>query len=131
MIDEDRGRLLKMPPIQDQEPVQTFGPRGPHRRLECFDRLLILSQQHLERILTAFVDHDNRHRPHRALSLAPPEPRQPTAMTSTSLPSRQIWIALAVDRRPALEIQRALELPAAIQILQRVPGADFEHDERV
>jgi putative transposase len=44
-------------------------------RSECFDRLLILNQPHLERILEAFVDHYNRHRPHRALSLAPPEPR--------------------------------------------------------
>jgi putative transposase len=45
-------------------------------RSECFDRLLILHQQHLERILHVFVDHYNRHRPHRALSLAPPEPNR-------------------------------------------------------
>jgi transposase InsO family protein len=48
-------------------------------RSECFDRLLILNQQHLERIFEVFVDHYNRHRPHRALSLAPPEPRRPVA----------------------------------------------------
>ena len=42
-------------------------------RTECLDRLLVLHQQHLERILEVFVDHYNRHRPHRALSLAPPE----------------------------------------------------------
>jgi putative transposase len=36
-------------------------------RSECFDRLLILNQQHLERILEVFVDHYNGHRPHRAL----------------------------------------------------------------
>ena len=41
-------------------------------RTECFDWLLILNQQHLERTLEVFVDHYNRHRPHRALSLAPP-----------------------------------------------------------
>src|SRR5262249_35007621 len=45
-------------------------------RSECFDRLLILNQQHLERVVTEFVDHYNAHRPHRALSLTPPEPRQ-------------------------------------------------------
>src|SRR5581483_4589763 len=48
-------------------------------RSECFDRLLILNQQHLERILEVFADHYNGHRPHRALSLVPPEPRRPAA----------------------------------------------------
>jgi len=41
-------------------------------RSECLDRLLILNQLHLERILGVFVDHYNGHRPHRALSLVPP-----------------------------------------------------------
>src|SRR5262245_18320230 len=41
-------------------------------RSECLDRLLILNHHHLERIVEVFVDHYNRHRPHRALSLAPP-----------------------------------------------------------
>src|SRR5262245_5559369 len=53
-------------------------------RSECFDQLLILNQQHLERICTAFVDHYNGHRPHRALSLTPPEPRRPAATASVS-----------------------------------------------
>jgi len=51
-------------------------------RSECFDWLLILNQQHLERGLPAFIDHYNGHRPHRALSLRPPE-----ASTSTRTPS--------------------------------------------
>jgi hypothetical protein len=37
-------------------------------RSECFDRVLILNQQHLERVLQAFIDHDNGHRPHSAPS---------------------------------------------------------------
>src|SRR5262245_44805917 len=41
------------------------------------DRLLILNQQHLERILEVFIDHYNGHRPHRALSLTPPEATRP------------------------------------------------------
>jgi putative transposase len=53
-------------------------------RSECFDRLLILNQQHLERVLQAFIDHYNGHRPHRALSLTPPEARRPTPMPSAS-----------------------------------------------
>ena len=51
-------------------------------RSECFDRLLILNQQHLERILAVFVEHYNRHRPHRALCLAPPDPRRAAASAS-------------------------------------------------
>jgi putative transposase len=47
-------------------------------RSECLDWLLILNQPHLERILEVFVDHYNGHRPHRALSLAPPEARRPS-----------------------------------------------------
>src|SRR5207237_7505758 len=30
MIDEDLDRVLKMPRVQAQEPVQTLGPNGPH-----------------------------------------------------------------------------------------------------
>jgi len=36
-------------------------------RSECLDRLLILNDQHLARVLDVFVDHYNGHRPHRAL----------------------------------------------------------------
>jgi hypothetical protein len=50
---------------------------------------LILNQSHLERILGVFVDHHNEHRPHRALSLAPPDPRrQAVASVSTSVHAR-------------------------------------------
>ena len=48
-------------------------------RTECLDRLLVLNQPHLERILEVFVDHYNRHRPHRALSLPPPGARRSVA----------------------------------------------------
>jgi transposase InsO family protein len=47
-------------------------------RPECLDWLLMLNQLHLERVLEVFVTHYNEHRPHRALSLAPPEPRPPS-----------------------------------------------------
>jgi transposase InsO family protein len=46
-------------------------------RSECLDWLLILDQRHLERVLGSFVDHYNSHRPHRSLSLAPPNPNTP------------------------------------------------------
>jgi putative transposase len=41
-------------------------------RSECLDWLLILSAGHLELILTVYIDHYNRHRPHRSLDLTPP-----------------------------------------------------------
>jgi putative transposase len=51
-------------------------------RTECVDRLLVLNQPHLKRILEVFVNHYNRHRPHRALSLAPPQATRPIASPS-------------------------------------------------
>jgi putative transposase len=63
-------------------------------RSECLDRLLILNQQHLERILTVFVNHYNRHRPHRALGLTPPEARR--------LPVTAVFGEARVQRRDRL-----------------------------
>ena len=45
-------------------------------RGECLDWLLILNRRHLERVLREYVEHYNKHRPHRALKL-PPQPREP------------------------------------------------------
>jgi putative transposase len=41
-------------------------------RRDCLDWLLIVSRRQLERALRLYVDHYNRHRPHRALALTPP-----------------------------------------------------------
>jgi putative transposase len=46
-------------------------------RAECLDWLLIIGQGHLDRILRVYVEHYNRHRPHRALWLEPPDPARP------------------------------------------------------
>jgi len=46
-------------------------------RVECLDWLLILNRRHLERVLRVFVEHYNTQRPHRALNLRPPLPREP------------------------------------------------------
>jgi putative transposase len=49
-------------------------------RTECLDWLLILNQRHLERVLRVYVHHYNAERPHRGLTLSPPEgPREPMA----------------------------------------------------
>src|SRR6266516_1325384 len=44
-------------------------------RRECLDRLLIVSQAHLERVLHEYVAHHNMHRPYRALGQQPPLPK--------------------------------------------------------
>ena len=56
-------------------------------RRECLDWILIANRRHLQRVLREFVGHYNGHRPHRALCLAPPEPRQPPPTTASPSPA--------------------------------------------
>jgi putative transposase len=42
-------------------------------RVECLDWLLIVGRGHLEQVLGVYVEHYNRHRPHRALRLEAPD----------------------------------------------------------
>ena len=42
-------------------------------RRECLDRILIVNRRHLERVLRLYTTHYNQHRPHRSLSLQPPD----------------------------------------------------------
>ncbi len=52
-------------------------------RRECLDRILIFGRRHLEAVLTEYVDHYNRHRPHRSLAQT-----SPLSPTSPVLPRR-------------------------------------------
>jgi putative transposase len=52
-------------------------------RAECLAWLLIVNRRHLDRVLGVRVDHDNIHRPHRALKLRPPQPREPPPIPTT------------------------------------------------
>ncbi len=61
-------------------------------RGECLDWLLILNRRHLERVLRVYVEHCNTQRPHRALDLQPPNPRnhrrhQPSARSTATTAS--------------------------------------------
>jgi putative transposase len=50
-------------------------------RAECLDWLLIVGRGYLEQVLRVYVEHYNRHRPHRALGLeAPDRPDRLTAV---------------------------------------------------
>jgi transposase InsO family protein len=42
-------------------------------RRECLDHLLIAGRRQLLRVLHVYVEHHNRHRPHRSLGLSAPE----------------------------------------------------------
>jgi putative transposase len=44
-------------------------------RRECLDHLPIVGPRDLVRVLDAYVEHYNTHRPHQSLNLGPPEPR--------------------------------------------------------
>jgi hypothetical protein len=58
---------------------------GTFRR-ECLDRILILNRRHLDAVLRTYVEHFNRHRRHRVLSLQPPE----TSITPVASPVTHI-----------------------------------------
>jgi putative transposase len=66
------------------------GPAGwiKTARAECLDWLLIVGRGHLERVLRVYVDHYNRHRPHRALGLQPPDPAVGLTLTGKGQPDR-------------------------------------------
>lgn len=42
-------------------------------RTECLDRVMVLGARHLHRLLSTYVEHYNRERPHRGLNLLTPE----------------------------------------------------------
>ncbi|HEY1853293.1 MAG TPA: integrase core domain-containing protein [Solirubrobacterales bacterium] len=52
-------------------------------RRECLDWLLVVNRRHLERVLHAFIDYYNVHRPHRALGLAAPAPAAVVPLASS------------------------------------------------
>ena len=51
-------------------------------RSESLDWLLIMGRGHLEQVLRVYLDHDNAHRPHRALELNPPAPSTHLTLTN-------------------------------------------------
>jgi putative transposase len=51
-------------------------------RRECLDDIIVLSERHLKRVLTSYIDYYHRWRTHRALDMDPPMPR------SVHLPER-------------------------------------------
>jgi putative transposase len=59
-------------------------------RRECLDRLLIFSRRQLEHVVRVYIRHYNRHRPHRALALRPPEQANRHATPLSAPPNPRI-----------------------------------------
>ena len=53
-------------------------------RRECLDRLLIVNEHHLRRVIEQYVEHYNTHRPHRSLEQRPPDHAGIPASSSTA-----------------------------------------------
>jgi transposase InsO family protein len=68
-------------------------------RRDCLDRILILNRRHLDHVLRVYVGHYNRHRPHRSLSLQPPQAR---SAVPVPVPVRVRAPKLHIDRRELL-----------------------------
>jgi transposase InsO family protein len=59
-------------------------------RQECLDHLLIAGRRQLVRVLHGYVEHYNRHRPHRGLGLSAPEPSEPCGQADPSAAARHL-----------------------------------------
>ena len=64
-------RLIKTPVRAPRANAIAERFAGTARR-ECLDRMLILGRRHLEAVLGEYVEHYNRHHPHRSLSQQAP-----------------------------------------------------------
>jgi transposase InsO family protein len=58
-------------------------------RSELTDRMLILSQRHLDTVLAEYVRHYNGRRPHRSRELRPPRPTYPVVNLDSQRIKRQ------------------------------------------
>jgi putative transposase len=63
-------------------------------RRECLDRILILGRRQLTHVLRVYARHYNEQRPHRALSLRPPDPADAPAVRGDP-----IHVAASIRRR--------------------------------
>jgi transposase InsO family protein len=74
-------------------------------RAECLDWLLIVGRSHLEQVLRVYVEHYNRHRPHRALGLEAPDRPAGLAIVGEDQPGevrrRDLLGGLLHEYRPA------------------------------
>jgi putative transposase len=77
-------RIIRTPMRAPNANAQAERWVGTLRR-ECLDRMLILNRRHLDHVLRVYLDHYNRHRPHRSLSLQAPDERSAAPVRAPTL----------------------------------------------
>jgi hypothetical protein len=66
-------------------------------RRELLDRLLIVNERHLHRVVTVYLSHFNSYRPHRSLAQLTP------AQVETGIPERTNLGDYKLRRKPILD----------------------------
>jgi putative transposase len=80
---------VKIPPRSPQ--ANAYSERWVRTaRSEVTDRMLIAGPRHLRAVLDEYVAHYNRHRPHRARNLRPPDTDDGVAAPATDLAAARI-----------------------------------------
>jgi len=69
--------------------------------------MLIAGPRHLRVVLDVYAAHYNRHRPHRARNLRPPDSDDITMAATTDLAVARIWRRRVLPVRVVSEYQRA------------------------
>ena len=70
-----RARVRALCAAPSGHPTRTRSPNAGYAPCDrSTDRLLILNERHLGRVLVRYVRHYDGHRPHRTLGLRPPDP---------------------------------------------------------
>jgi putative transposase len=69
--------------------------------------MLIAGPRHLRVVLDGYAAHYNRHRPHRARNLRPPDSDDITMAATTDLAVARIWRRRVLPVRVVSEYQRA------------------------
>jgi putative transposase len=81
--------VVKIPPQSPR--ANAFAERWVRTvRAEVTDRMLIAGPRHLRAVLDEYVAHYNRHRPHRARNLGPPDRDHVIAVPVTGLATARI-----------------------------------------
>jgi putative transposase len=98
------AKILKIPPRAPRANAVCERWIGSVRR-ELTDRMLILNERHLARVLTEYETHFNTHRPHRSLRQRPPNPQNPIPLarpaSGTTIHRTPILGGLINEYRPA------------------------------
>ena len=81
--------MVKIPPRSPR--ANAYAERWVRTvRSECTDRMLIAGERHLRAVVDEYVAHYNRHRPHRARNLRPPDRRDVITAPVTDLATARI-----------------------------------------